>query len=157
MRADKRRLEFLKQDAVQGFTELIGLKPVSMKPGRFVTRIKMSRRLAQQDGFAHAGLLATMVDHTAGYAAFTLAPEDHRILTVEYKINYLKPVSGEFIECRANVLKPGRQIMVCEAEIFSITGRKKLLCAKAILTMASVPGDRVKGPKMHLRSLETRV
>lgn len=133
---------------MQGFTELIGLKPVSMKPGKFVTRVKMAKHLAQQDGFAHAGLLATMVDHTAGYAAFTLAPEDHRILTVEYKINYLKPVSGEIIECRAKVLKPGKQIMVCEAEIFSVQGRKKLLCAKALLTMASVPKGRVKSSKM---------
>jgi uncharacterized protein (TIGR00369 family) len=143
----KKRFEFLKKDAVQGFTEFIGLKPMSMSAGKFVTRIKMTKNIAQQDGFVHAGLLATISDHTAGYAAYTLVPEDRRILTVEYKINYLKPAQGDFLECRAQVIKPGRQILVCEAEVYSVRGRSKTLCSKALLTMASVPSERVKKTK----------
>ena len=38
MRIERGRLEFLKKDAVQGFTEYVGLVPVSLKPGKFVTR-----------------------------------------------------------------------------------------------------------------------
>jgi len=37
----------------------------------------------------HAGLIATLSDHTAGYASYTLIPKNRRILTVEYKINFL--------------------------------------------------------------------
>ena len=123
----KKRLEFLKKDAVQGFTEFIGLKPMAMSAGQFVTRIKMTKNIAQQDGFVHAGLLATISDHTRGYAAYTLVPEDRRILTIEYKINYLKPAQGEYLKCRAKVIKPGRQILVCEAEVYSVKGRVKTL------------------------------
>jgi len=141
---DKNWLEHLRRDAVQGFTELIGLEPVSIAPGKMVTRVRLTKDLFQQDGFAHAGLLATISDHTAGYAAYTLTPKTRRILTVEYKINYLKPASGDFLECRARVIKPGKQIMVCEAEVFSVKGRDRVLCAKSLLTMASVPGEKVK-------------
>jgi uncharacterized protein (TIGR00369 family) len=147
MRVSKKRIEYLKKDAVQGFTAAIGLVPVSMSAGKFVTRVRMTRDLAQQDGFAHAGLIATLADHTAGYATFTLVPPDRRILTVEFKINYLKPAAGEFVECRARVLKPGRQILVAEAEVFSVTGRKEYMVAKALLTMASVPVEKVERTK----------
>ncbi len=143
MTVEKARLEFLKKDAVQGFTRTIGLIPVSLKPGKFVTRIKLNRRLCQQDGFAHAGLIATMADHTAGYASYSLISESHRILTLEFKVNYLRPADGELLECKAWVLKPGKQILFTEAEVYSIKDGIKTLVARAMHTMASVPRDRI--------------
>ena len=143
MTADKKRLAFLKRDAVQGFTETIGLVPVSIRPGRFLTRVKVETHLRQQDGFAHAGVIAGMADHTAGYAAFTLVPEGHRILTVEFKINYLRPAAGETLECRAWVVKPGKQILFVEAEVYSIAGTSRSLVAKSSYTMASVPAGKL--------------
>jgi len=139
----KARLEFLKKDAVQGFIKYIGLTAVSLEPGKFTTRLKLEKRHFQQDGFAHAGLIATMADHTAGYASYSLVPESQRILTIEYKINYLKPASGEFLECRAWVLKPGKQILFTEAEVYSVRGDAKTLVAKAMHTMASVPKGKL--------------
>jgi uncharacterized protein (TIGR00369 family) len=94
----------------------------------------------------HAGLIATLADHTAGYASYTLVPSDRRILTIEYKINFLKPAAGDFIECRAQVLKPGRQILVAESEVFAISGKTEYLAAKALLTMAAVPKAKLKKP-----------
>ncbi len=143
MKVERARLEFLKRDAVQGFTEYIGLIPVSLKPGKFITRLKLQKHHCQQDGFAHAGVIATLADHTAGYASYSLVPESQRILTIEYKINYLQPASGEFLECKAWVLKPGKQILFTEAEIYSIEGDTKTLIAKASHTMASVPKDKM--------------
>ncbi len=143
MKIDKGRLEFLKKDAVQGFTEYIGLVPVSLEPGKFVTRLKLEKCHFQQDGFAHAGVIATIADHTAGYASYSLVPESHRILTVEYKINYLRPASGEFLECRAWVLKPGTLILFTEAEVYDIKGDVETLVAKALHTMASVPKGKI--------------
>ena len=143
MKVEKARLEFLKKDAVQGFIEYIGLIPVSLKPGKCITRLKLKKEHFQQDGFAHAGLIATMADHTAGYASYSLVPESQRILTIEYKINYLQPATGEFLECRAWVLKPGKQILITEAEVYSVEGGVKTLVAKAMHTMASIPKDKV--------------
>lgn len=143
MTVDKKRLAFLRKDAVQGFTSTIGLVPVSLTAGKFITRVKVEKQLCQQDGFAHAGLIAGMADHTAGYAAFTLVPESHRILTVEFKISYLRPAAGEWLECRARVVKPGRQILFVEAEVYSIRKSVKTLVAKSSYTMASVPGTKL--------------
>jgi len=143
MKVTKARLEFLKKDAVQGFPKYIGLTSVSLKPGKFITRVKIAKRHLQQDGFVHAGVLATMADHTAGYASYSLVPERQRILTVEYKINYLRPATGEFLECRARVLKTGKQILITEAEVYSLKGDAETLVAKAMHTMTSVPKDKL--------------
>ncbi len=135
---------FLKKDAVRGFPKYCGLIPVSMEPGRFVTRIKVDKHHLQQDGFVHAGVIATMADHTAGYASFTLVPKTKIILTGEYKINFLRPASGDFLECRAKVIHQGKNNLVCESEVYSITKGDQALVAKAMLTMASVPKGKVR-------------
>ena len=146
MQTDKKRFDFLMTDINQGFSKYFGLTPVSMEPGKFVTRVKVKKHHLQQDGFVHAGVMAAMADHTAGYASFSLVPPDHRILTVEYKINYLKPAIGDYLECRARVIKPGKQILVAESEIYAIKGKDESLVAKALLTMASVPQNKVPKP-----------
>ena len=143
MKVTKARLEYLKKDAVQGFTKYLGLIPVSLEPGAFVTRLKLLKRHCQQDGFAHAGLIATMADHTAGYASYSLVPENRRILTIEYKINYFQPASGEYLECHGHVTKPGNNILFTEAEVYSVNGNDKKLVAKAMHTMASVPSAKI--------------
>lgn len=143
MKVDKNRLKFLKKDAVQGFTKEIGLIPVSLKPGEFITRIKPKKHLCQQDGFVHAGVIAAMADHSAGYASYTLIPETHRILTVEFKISYFRPASGEYLECKARVSKPGKQILFTEADVYTIKGETRTLVAKAMHTMASVPKEKI--------------
>jgi uncharacterized protein (TIGR00369 family) len=143
MNSSNARFDSLMKEAVFGFTAYCGFQSIHMEPGRFTSRIEVQGHHLQQDGFVHAGVLATLADHTAGYAAYTLIPEDHRILTVEFKINFLAPARGEFVECRANVIKPGRRILVVESEVFGIRNGSETMAAKALLTMAAVPHARV--------------
>jgi uncharacterized protein (TIGR00369 family) len=111
-----------------------------------VTRVTIRDCHLQQDGFVHAGLIATMADHTAGYASFSLVPPDRRILTVEYKINYLLPASGDHLECRSRVIKPGKTLLVTESEVYAVRAGTAVLVAKAMLTMAAVPQDKIQPP-----------
>jgi acyl-coenzyme A thioesterase PaaI-like protein len=90
--------------------------------------------------------MATMADHTAGYASFSLVPPDQRILTVEYKINFLSPASGEYLECRSSVVKSGKTLLVTESEVYAIRGEEEDLVAKALLTMAAVSQEKVLRP-----------
>jgi uncharacterized protein (TIGR00369 family) len=140
------RLHALQEEAVQGFTAHCGLEPVSLEPGRFVTRVTIRDCHLQQDGFVHAGVIATMADHTAGYASFSLVPPDRRILTVEYKINFLVPACGDYLECRSRVIKPGKTLLVTESEVYAVRHGKEALVAKAMLTMAAVPEDKLPTP-----------
>jgi acyl-coenzyme A thioesterase PaaI-like protein len=67
----KEWFEHLKVDYVQGFPAYCGFEVLHVAHGIFETRLKLRPEHRQQDGFVHAGVMATMADHTAGYAAFT--------------------------------------------------------------------------------------
>lgn len=142
---DQKRVEFLKKDLTQGFTEYLGLKAELVEYGIFHTRINIRPEHLQQDGFVHAGVMATMADHTAGYAAFTTIPEDHRILTIEFKLNFFKPAKGDALLGRSKVISQGKQVIVSESEIFIREGENEKLVAKALVTLISVPASKIAG------------
>jgi len=132
------RIEYLKKDFVQGFPAYCGFEVEKAANGRFETRLKLRPEHRQQDGFAHAGLMATMADHTAGYAAFTTVPEPFRILSIEFKINFFKPAVGNILICRAEVIKPGHTIIVAESELYTKPDTEEKLVAKAMVTLMAV-------------------
>ena len=131
--------EFLKRDFVQGFPAYCGYQVDIVEYGKFHTSLKIRPDHKQQDGFVHAGVIATMADHTAGYAAFTTVTEDFRILTIEFKINYFRPAMEEIIVCRSKVINKGKRIIVSESEVFSVSGGDERLVSKAMVTLMAVP------------------
>ena len=140
---NKDRLEFLKQDYVQGFPAAIGFEVDRAEYGIFETRLKIRPDHRQQDGFVHAGVIATMADHTAGYAAYTTVSAAFRILTIEFKINFFKPAVGKYMICRSRVVNNGKNIKVSESELFSLNENKEKLIAKAMVTLIAVPSSNL--------------
>ncbi|MDN3922883.1 PaaI family thioesterase [Roseateles violae] len=118
----------------------LGVRPMAVEPGRVRTELTLERKHLQHTGVAHAGVLASLADHSMGAAAQTLAPEGHWILTAEFKTNLLRGSRGDKLVCEAWVLKPGRQIMFTEAEVHAISGegdeQQRQLVVKASGTMA---------------------
>ncbi len=137
------RFEFLKNDYVQGFPANCGFEVERVAYGIFESRLKIRSVHRQQDGFVHAGVIATMADHTAGYAAFTTVSENYRILTIEFKINYFKPAVGKLMICRSKVINNGRKIKVSESEVFSVFQGQEKLISKAMVTLIAVPAKNL--------------
>ena len=136
------RFDFLKRDYVQGFPAYCGFEVDHVAYGRFEASLKIGPDHRQQDGFVHAGVIATMADHTAGYAAYTTVSEEFRILTIEFKINYFRPATGEAVVCRSRVISNGKKIIVSESEVFSISEGREQLVSKAMVTLMAVPASR---------------
>lgn len=129
----------------------LGIELLELSKGMCVTGLSLERRHLQQGGFVHAGVQATMADHTAGAAASTLVPRGQVVLTVEFKLNLLRPARGERLLCRARVLKPGRQLSVVESEVAILEGSEERLVSKMTATMSivalPVAGDGPAGEK----------
>ena len=138
---NKERFNFLKEDYVQGFPAFCGFEVERVSYGEFETRLKIGPDHRQQDGFVHAGVIATMADHTGGYAAYTTVAEESRILTIEFKINYFRPANGEALLCRSRVINRGKKIIVSESEVFSVSGGREKLVSKAMVTLMAVPAS----------------
>ena len=136
----RERLEFIKKDYERGFIKYCGYKAMDASWGRFQSRVEITPDHRQQDGFIHAGVIATMADHTAGYSAFTTVPERVQILTIEFKINFLRPAFGEALICNSRVIREGRQVIVSESEVLDVRERgEEALVAKAMVTLMAVP------------------
>jgi len=132
------RIQFLKEDYQRGFIKFCQFKPERVEWGRFESSVEITSDHRQQDGFIHAGVMATMADHTAGYSAFTITPEGFQILTIEFKINFLRPAYGEALKCCSKVIREGRSVIVAESEVFDIRRGKDVPVAKALVTLMAV-------------------
>ena len=143
-----KRFQFLKKDYSRGFIADVGYEAINFERGRLESQLKIRNRHRQQDHYIHAGVIATMADHTAGYAAFSLVPVDHRILTIEFKINFLDPAYGHVLVCRSRILREGGQILVGESEVFDQRPDGEALVAKAIVTLRSIHQSKIN-PAPH--------
>jgi uncharacterized protein (TIGR00369 family) len=86
---------------------LIGASLLVLEPGRVEVSFPFKRELTQQDGFIHAGIITTAADSACGYAALSSMPAGSEVLSVEFKLNLLRPAAGERFVARAHVLKRG--------------------------------------------------
>jgi uncharacterized protein (TIGR00369 family) len=108
------------------------------------TSMVVQERMRQQHGFVHGGVIATLADHTAGGAARSVSGEKD-VLTLEFKINYLKPAIGDHLRCTSTVLRAGKAVTVAEALVYAGSAEKETLVAKLTETLfvADHPKARV--------------
>ena len=118
------------------FVRDVDIAFVDCGPGWCESRLAILPRHLQHGGIVHAGVQATIADHTSGAAATTIIAPGRHVLTAEFKINLLRPAAGEALFCRAQVLKPGKALVVVEAEVFAVSGAARTLVSKMTATMS---------------------
>ena len=118
------------------FINDVGIRLVDVGPGWVKTALNIETRHHQQHGFVHAGVQATIADHTAGAAAMTLISADEYVLSVEFNINLLRVARGKSLRCRAEVIKPGRSFSVVRSDVWCEDDNGEKHTAHAVLTMA---------------------
>jgi uncharacterized protein (TIGR00369 family) len=138
------RLEFLEKDYQRGFIKFCGIQASKIERGIFESTLKIEENHKTQDNFVHAGLIATMSDHTAGYAAYTLVPENIRILTIEFKINFLKLAYGHALKCKSEIISKGRQIIVAQSTVFDIRNTHDKMVSKSTITLMAINADKLE-------------
>ncbi len=127
---------------LQGFMDMLGVELTAISPGRVEASLLISDPHRQQKGFVHGGIVASIADVVAGFAAYTLVPADHNVVTGEIKVSYLNPGVGDRLWAKGWVLKQGRKLNFCEAEVWCNNAGKDVLIAKATTSMITLfPGD----------------
>ena len=91
--------------------------------------------LTQQNGYLHAGVTTTIADSACGYAALSLTPAASEVLTIEFKINLLRPALGELFVAEGRVLKPGKTITVARADVYARSESSSNLVATMLATI----------------------
>jgi len=132
--------------ARQGLMKHLGAELVALEPGGAEIRVPFRSALTQQHDYFHAGVTGAIADSACGYAAYTLMPADASVLTVEYKINLLAPADGEELIARARVVRSGKTLKICTADVFVRKGGAETHCATVLGTIMCMAGkaDRAR-------------
>jgi uncharacterized protein (TIGR00369 family) len=120
----------------QGLMKTLNATLLEVEMGIVKICVGFSEGLTQQHGFFHAGIATSIVDSACGYAALTMMAENTEVLTVEFKVNFMRPANTEKLIAIGKVLQAGKKLTVCEGYVYDYTEEK--LIAKMTATMISL-------------------
>lgn len=119
----------------QNFMTLIKAELIKTEPGFCEIHVPYNINITQQHSFFHAGIVGTVADNAAGYAAYSLMDKHSSILTVEFKLNLISPADGALLIGRSHVLKYGKTLTVCRSDVFVVKDGVEKLCAASQSTL----------------------
>ncbi|WEK71381.1 MAG: PaaI family thioesterase [Candidatus Chryseobacterium colombiense] len=121
-------LKFYKAELLTVETDYISIK---------IPKMEMMTRKA---GMFNGAMIASLVDVSSGYAAVSHYEEDCYVVTVELKVNYLRPAIGEALVSKSYVIKGGGKIIVVRTEIYVVdeNGENESHVATSLVTMMKI-------------------
>ena len=117
---------------------LIGASLNSVAAGAVEVALPYRDDLTQQKGFIHGGILGMIADTACGYAAFSLMPAGGSLVTVEYKMNILKPGRGSLV-AQGKVIRPGRTLTVTRGEVYAQDGNHVASMQQTLMMLPGTP------------------
>jgi uncharacterized protein (TIGR00369 family) len=115
----------------QGYLALLGVRLGSIAPGRVEYRLPYRPDLGQQDGVFHGGVIGGMAEGVMGAAAASLVAAGANVVGAEYKLNLMAPGAGALLVAVGQVVRPGRRLIVCRADVFSLATEQATLAPAA--------------------------
>ena len=76
--------------------------------------------------------------------AYTLVPDNIRILTIEFKINFLKPAYGNALKCKSEIISQGKQIIVAQSTVFDIRDTHEKMVSKSTITLMAIDPHKLE-------------
>lgn len=119
----------------QSFMGLIGAEVIHANHGKVVLDLPFRADLCQQNGFLHGGVVGAIADVAGGYAAYSVFGDSDDVLTVEYKLNLMRPAAGERLRATGEVLRAGRTLTVCDLKVHAMREGEEVLCASGQQTL----------------------
>jgi uncharacterized protein (TIGR00369 family) len=102
-----------------------------IKKGWAIVRLPFDPKLTQADGIAHGGAAFSAADAAVAMALIGLIARNETMVTLEMKINYLKPFIKGAILAEAVIIQKGSRTALGEVSIGTEAGE---LIAKGMAT-----------------------
>ncbi|MFD1416872.1 PaaI family thioesterase [Oceanobacillus jeddahense] len=104
------------------YWEHIGLREVELKDGHAILELPIIHEVTQSRQNVHGGVIASMVDAAVGAALRSLLEVGNAGVTVEMKLNYLRPANGKKLIAKGEIIKKGGSLAVGNAVIENDAG-----------------------------------
>lgn len=125
--------------AAQRMMQSLRAEIVALAPGVVEIAAPVAPEFGQQQGMAHAGFTFALGDSAAGYAALSLMPAGHEVVTSEMTIHLLAPARGARLVARGEVIRAGRRLSVVRADVHAEDDGVRTHVATLLGTMVPVP------------------
>lgn len=102
--------------------KFLGVRVEALQPGYAVVRLPWRPEFVGDPakGALHGGLLGVLVDAAGGAACFTrLDKIEERLVTIDLRVDFLKPIIRQDILCEGRVLRVGNRVASARVEIFA--------------------------------------
>ena len=108
--------------------DTLGFRLVEVEKGRVVMLGNPDQRSYNLIGSVHGGWAASILDSALALSTLSTLEPDQGFTTVDIRINYLRPLTMETGEVRAEgrVIQGGRRLAYCEAMLTDRAG--KVIC-----------------------------
>lgn len=114
------------------FPSLVGVTMVDVRADYCCMRLGYRPELEQPMGIVHGGAIATLIDVVVVPAIGSAYPVDIGFSTIDMHIQYLAALREESALAEGWVIKRGRRIVFCQAEVLAEESRK--IIARGSLT-----------------------
>ncbi|MEM9014111.1 MAG: PaaI family thioesterase [Pseudomonadota bacterium] len=138
MRTREEREALISRITNVGFSQHAGLHIREHDIGKVSLALEPKESLQQFMGYLHAGVITGLADHAAGAAFATTLPRSRICVSIELKINFLKPAKGSVVFAEAVVVSAGRSIGVVKSDVYAEEADEKIHCATAIVTLRAI-------------------
>jgi uncharacterized protein (TIGR00369 family) len=110
------------------FGKLYGMELEKFEADEILYRLEVKKEHLATPTTAHGGLVAGYMDGVLGLAALYASSENACLVsTVEFKINYLKPVRlGDILIGRGIIISSGKRIIITQGEIINQATQEKV-------------------------------
>jgi len=109
--------EIIRQGENSPFYKLLSMKIEDVRKDYARLSIEIDRKHIQFLGTVHGGVVATLADSAAAWAIYGSDDLEGRPVTVEMKINFLKPVKSGKIVAEARNIHRGSRIFVSDVDV----------------------------------------
>ncbi|WP_348672590.1 PaaI family thioesterase [uncultured Abyssibacter sp.] len=120
------------------YTRWSGVTIERCTQGEVVLLLGRREEMTQHHGYLHGAVIGYLIDSGCAWAAATVAGD---VVTASYNVNVLAPATAPRFRCVARVVKAGRKLVFCRAEVFGLDGDEATLVATGDSVIASVGDD----------------
>jgi uncharacterized protein (TIGR00369 family) len=116
----------------------LGASLVAVSPGRAEIELPFSAAIAVEQGHFASAAVAAIGETAGACAALTLMPDGSEAMTVEYKVNFIRPARGMVLRASGQVMRAGQSILVARVEVKTPGNGEESVCAVLQTTMLRV-------------------
>jgi uncharacterized protein (TIGR00369 family) len=111
-----------------------GLRLARVAPGEVDLELDFRDDFVAVPGTFQGTIQGAIADFAGTLAAASLVPAGAAVSTIDYTLKFMDQATGSLLRGRGRVLRPGKTLTFCQADVFVVRDGNEMVCATALMT-----------------------